>query len=163
MLPGQIAQFCVKPYPIVIHVNMLRHHVLGLRAYREFFSMNRFDLETVAPTLHRRIVLAIAFLAHAANQQARHDKSDKGVSHCGITATYPYDACRFSIGCLYPGGRERQLRLHPRCLWQSDPAGLHHGGVTCTTRYGYDAVTMNRSPQTGRCRGLFDRARKLAQ
>jgi hypothetical protein len=58
----------MKPYAILIHLDVFEHWVLSHRSGLKPFAMNRFDLEAVAPTFHGRIVVLIAFHAHAANQ-----------------------------------------------------------------------------------------------
>jgi hypothetical protein len=58
----------MKPFAIVMHLDVFQHWVLGRRLGLKQFAMNRFDLEALVPTFHGRIVVSIAFLAHAANQ-----------------------------------------------------------------------------------------------
>jgi hypothetical protein len=63
-----IAQFGVKPFAIVIHFKLFGHLIFGIRSALKPFTMNRFDFKAVVPAFYCRLIIRIAFLAHAANQ-----------------------------------------------------------------------------------------------
>jgi len=58
----------MKPFSIVIHLDVVEDVFLGLVSRLQAFIVNGFDLEAVIPAFHGRVIVAIAFLAHAANQ-----------------------------------------------------------------------------------------------
>ena len=55
--------------PIVIDFDVLEHLRFGHLPRDEAFAVSSPDLEGVVPVLHRRIVVTVAFIAHAALQE----------------------------------------------------------------------------------------------
>jgi len=58
----------VQALSIVVDFDVLEHMVLGHLPGHKAFSVNGLHFEAVVPALHRGIVVAIALLAHTAQQ-----------------------------------------------------------------------------------------------
>jgi len=58
----------MKPFPIVIHFDVIEDVLFGIVPGRELFSVDSLDFKTVIPAFHSGIIVAVTFLAHAANQ-----------------------------------------------------------------------------------------------
>lgn len=58
----------MEPLSIVVDLDVLEHLRSGLFTGGEALAVNGFDLEAMIPALHRGVVIAIAFFAHAAHQ-----------------------------------------------------------------------------------------------
>lgn len=58
----------MKPFPIVIHFDVLEDMLFGDDTGYESFTMNGLDLEAVIPAFHSGVIVAVAFITPAANQ-----------------------------------------------------------------------------------------------
>ena len=64
-----VARRGVQSLPIVVDLNVIEHVSAGDRAGGPSFAVNGFHLQTVIPTFHCRVVVAMAFGAHAADRR----------------------------------------------------------------------------------------------
>lgn len=58
----------VQALPIVIDFDVFKHMVPGSLPGDKAFAVDGFDLEAVVPAFHGGVVVAVAFLTHAAHQ-----------------------------------------------------------------------------------------------
>ncbi|WNV03651.1 hypothetical protein RP726_14515 [Candidatus Methylospira mobilis] len=58
----------MKPFPILIRFDVIEDVLFGIVPGRESLCVDRLDFKAVIPTFHGGIIVAITFLAHAANQ-----------------------------------------------------------------------------------------------
>ena len=65
---GEVPKTGVQTLTIIIYFYVFEYLFLCVLACRETFSMDGLDLQTVVPALHGRIVVAVAFLAHAGDE-----------------------------------------------------------------------------------------------
>ena len=58
----------MEPLAIVVNLDVFEYVRFGLFPRRKALTVDGLDLQTVVPTLHGRIVVTVAFLAHAASK-----------------------------------------------------------------------------------------------
>ncbi|WNV04612.1 transposase [Candidatus Methylospira mobilis] len=58
----------MKPFPIVIHFDVIEDVVFGIIPGLESLAVDSLDFKAVIPAFHGGMIVAVTFLAHAANQ-----------------------------------------------------------------------------------------------